>query len=58
MSLACNEGDHVAAGQEVCVVEAMKMQNSLCAARDGVVKKVHCKAGDSLGEGDLIIELE
>lgn len=58
LSVNCNVGDKVAAGQEICVVEAMKMQNSLTSARDGTIKLIHCKAGDSIGEGDLIIELE
>ena len=58
LSVNCNVGDQVAAGQEICVVEAMKMQNSLTSARDGTIKHIHCKAGDSIGEGDLIIELE
>nr|CAB3264688.1 propionyl-CoA carboxylase alpha chain, mitochondrial [Phallusia mammillata] len=58
LTISCKVGDEVAVGQEVCVIEAMKMQNSLTAARDGKVKAIHCKTGDSIGEGDLIIELE
>ena len=48
----------VAVGQEICVVEAMKMQNSLHAQRDGTVKAIHLEAGVNIGEGDLILELE
>ncbi|XP_077972738.1 propionyl-CoA carboxylase alpha chain, mitochondrial-like isoform X2 [Styela clava] len=58
LSVNCKAGDEVAAGQEVCVVEAMKMQNSLTSARDGRIRRVCCEPGDSIGEGDLIIELE
>ena len=45
-------------GQEVCVVEAMKMQNSLCVLRSGTVKEVYCKPGDKIQDGDRLIELE
>ena len=58
LSVSCAVGDKVAEGQEVCVIEAMKMQNSLCVSRDGRVKSIHCKEKESLGEGDLILELE
>ncbi|XP_034537870.1 propionyl-CoA carboxylase alpha chain, mitochondrial [Notolabrus celidotus] len=51
-------GDTVAEGQEICVIEAMKMQNSLTAAKMGKVKSVHCKQGETVGEGDLLVELE
>nr|XP_042141265.1 propionyl-CoA carboxylase alpha chain, mitochondrial isoform X2 [Peromyscus maniculatus bairdii] len=48
----------VAEGQEICVIEAMKMQNSMTAGKMGKVRSVHCKAGDTVGEGDLLVELE
>uniref|UniRef100_A0A671KY55 Propionyl-CoA carboxylase alpha chain, mitochondrial n=1 Tax=Sinocyclocheilus anshuiensis TaxID=1608454 RepID=A0A671KY55_9TELE len=51
-------GTSVAEGQEICVIEAMKMQNSMTAAKTAKVKSVHCKAGDTVGEGDLLVELE
>uniref|UniRef100_A0A8D0FTS6 Propionyl-CoA carboxylase alpha chain, mitochondrial n=1 Tax=Strix occidentalis caurina TaxID=311401 RepID=A0A8D0FTS6_STROC len=51
-------GTVVSEGQEICVIEAMKMQNSMIAAKTGKVKAVHCKAGDTVGEGDLLVELE
>nr|XP_002131318.2 propionyl-CoA carboxylase alpha chain, mitochondrial [Ciona intestinalis] len=57
-SIACSVGDIVTVGQEVCIVEAMKMQNSLTATRDGKIKAIHCNAGDSIAEDDLLIELE
>jgi propionyl-CoA carboxylase alpha chain len=53
---------HVTAGQEVksgeplCVVEAMKMENILRAERDGVVKAVKAKPGDSLAVDAVIME--
>ncbi|XP_060047801.1 propionyl-CoA carboxylase alpha chain, mitochondrial isoform X2 [Erinaceus europaeus] len=51
-------GTVVAEGQEICVIEAMKMQNSLAAGKAGKVKSVRCKAGDTVGEGDLLVELD
>jgi propionyl-CoA carboxylase alpha chain len=39
-------------------VEAMKMQNSLLAGVTGKVKAVHVKAGDTVGEDDVLIEFE
>ena len=58
VSLAIGEGDAVSAGQQLAVVEAMKMENALFAARDGVVKKVNFDIGASLAVGDKILELE
>ncbi|CAM9816151.1 unnamed protein product [Lampetra planeri] len=58
VNVSCKAGDQVSAGQEVCVIEAMKMQNSLTASRSGQVKAIHFAAGDTVGEGDVLVELE
>uniref|UniRef100_A0A8B9GCP0 Propionyl-CoA carboxylase alpha chain, mitochondrial n=1 Tax=Amazona collaria TaxID=241587 RepID=A0A8B9GCP0_9PSIT len=58
VAVSVKPGDTVSEGQEICVIEAMKMQNSMTAAKTGKVKAVHCKAGDTVGEGDLLVELE
>nr|XP_058897949.1 propionyl-CoA carboxylase alpha chain, mitochondrial isoform X6 [Kogia breviceps] len=58
VAVSVEPGDLVAEGQEICVIEAMKMQNSMTAGKSGKVKSVHCKAGDTVGEGDLLVELE
>jgi propionyl-CoA carboxylase alpha chain len=50
------EGQDVKAGDSLAVVEAMKMENILRAERDGVVKKVNAKAGDSLAVDAVILE--
>ncbi|XP_013394907.1 propionyl-CoA carboxylase alpha chain, mitochondrial-like isoform X2 [Lingula anatina] len=57
-SVAVEVGQNVSEGQEMCVLEAMKMQNSLPAARDGKVKAVNFKAGDTVDEEAVIVELE
>jgi len=56
VSLAVKEGQAVKAGEALAVVEAMKMENVLKAERDGTVKKVHQKAGDSLAVDQMILE--
>jgi len=58
ISVSVKVGDTIAAGTEVAVLEAMKMQNSLTAACDGVVKAVNCKQGDKLNDGDIMVEFE
>ncbi len=50
------EGQEVQAGDALAVVEAMKMENILRAERDGAVKKVNAKAGDSLAVDAVILE--
>ncbi len=50
------EGQDVKAGDNLAVVEAMKMENILKAERDGKVKKVAAKPGDSLAVDAVIIE--
>jgi propionyl-CoA carboxylase alpha chain len=56
--LSVSEGDAVDAGQELAVVEAMKMENILRAASAGTVKTVAAKAGDSLAVDQAILEFD
>ncbi|MCP4270882.1 MAG: acetyl/propionyl-CoA carboxylase subunit alpha, partial [Gammaproteobacteria bacterium] len=58
VSLAVSPGDSVNAGDELAVVEAMKMENTLFAERDGIVASINYETGDSLAVGDKILELE
>jgi len=58
VSLDVQQGDEVKAGQALCVVEAMKMENILRAEKDAVVAKISAKAGDSLAVDAVIIEFE
>jgi len=58
VSIAVNEGDQVRAGEELAVLEAMKMENTLYAERDGVVRKINFEPGASLAVDDKIMELE
>ena len=45
-------------GQELCVMEAMKMQNIIKSEKEGVIKSVQVKAGDSVTVDQLLIEFE
>jgi 3-methylcrotonyl-CoA carboxylase alpha subunit len=51
-------GQRVAKGEELVVVEAMKMENALRAPRDGRVAAVHVKTGDMVAPGRDLVELE
>ncbi len=51
-------GQSVQAGDSLAVVEAMKMENTLRAERDGVVKSLNAKPGDSLAVDEVILEFE
>ncbi len=50
------EGQDVKAGDSLAVVEAMKMENILRAERDGKIKKINAKPGDSLAVDAVILE--
>jgi propionyl-CoA carboxylase alpha chain len=56
VSIAVTEGQQVHAGQELAVVEAMKMLNVLRAERDGKVKALRATPGESLGVDQVILE--
>jgi acetyl/propionyl-CoA carboxylase alpha subunit len=51
-------GQAVKKGDEVVVIEAMKMENALRAPRDGTIKTVAVKVGDMVGPGAVLVELE
>jgi|UPI000581AE7A propionyl-CoA carboxylase alpha chain len=56
ISYAVDEGDYVEEGQELCVVEAMKMQNLIRAPRAGTIGKCKVTVGNSLQADQLIME--
>ena len=51
-------GDAVKAGDVIVVLEAMKMENELCAISKGVVKEVLVEKGDAVQGGQLLVTLE
>jgi len=56
LSIAVDKGQDIKAGEPVAVVEAMKMENILRAERDGKVKAIHVKKGDSVAVDSVIME--
>ena len=58
LSVAVVEGESVEAGDVVCIVEAMKMENEVRAHRDGVVTGLAVSAGDPVGSGQTICRIE
>jgi acetyl-CoA/propionyl-CoA carboxylase biotin carboxyl carrier protein len=58
LTLEVTEGGTVAAGDVVCVVEAMKMENEIVAHRDGVVRDLGVAPGDQVASGHVICRLE
>ncbi len=53
--LRVEEGQEVKAGEEVGVIEAMKMENSLRSPRDGKVRRIEVRQGDNLDTGQVIL---
>lgn len=51
-------GDHVEIGQELCTIEAMKMQNIIRSSRKGVISNVLAKIGTSVKPDEILIEFE
>lgn len=58
VSLAVTKGDAVNVGKELAVVEAMKMENTLHAERNGIIARINYEVGASLAVGAKILELE
>ena len=58
ISYAIQEGDTVEVGQELCIVEAMKMQNIIRSPRGGVIASCNVEVGASVSADQIIIQLE
>jgi propionyl-CoA carboxylase alpha chain len=58
ISIAVREGQDIKAGETLAIVEAMKMQNVLRAERDGKVKRLTARPGDSLAVDAVIMEFD
>ena len=55
VSVAVQPGDQVAVGQDLCILDAMKMNNRIRAPRSGTVAKIHVTAGQQVQHGDLLV---
>ncbi|MDO9546686.1 MAG: biotin/lipoyl-containing protein [Pelolinea sp.] len=58
VEISANVGDAVAYGQELCVLEAMKMKNSIRANKDGVIKKIFIAIGDHVSQSQILMEFD
>ena len=51
-------GDQVPEGQDVVILESMKMEIPISAESSGTIKEVKINEGDFVNEGDILVELE
>ncbi len=58
MQVYVKNGDNVSKGDKLLMYEAMKMENLINAEKDSVVKSVKVQAGDSVLQGDVLIEMD
>ncbi|WP_339227573.1 pyruvate carboxylase [Oceanobacillus sp. FSL K6-2867] len=58
LAVNCAKGDTVAKGEHILTTEAMKMETTIQAPYEGVIKAIHVNAGDSIEVNDLLIEFE
>jgi len=58
VSLAVADGDQVKAGEPLCVIDAMKMENVLRAERDGTVAEIKVRPGDSVAVDQVLMTFE
>lgn len=56
--VAVAPGDRVGTGAPVVVLEAMKMELTVRASKDGVVRAVHCSVGDLVTPGTALVEID
>ncbi|OCS87557.1 pyruvate carboxylase [Caryophanon tenue] len=58
LKVVVSKGSPVKRGDHLLITEAMKMETTVQAPKDGVIKEVHVKAGSAISTGDLLIEFE
>lgn len=58
VSISVSEGDQVEPGQELCVLEAMKMNNPIRATQAGAVKEIHIRIGQKVQHGVPLLRIE
>jgi len=51
-------GQEVKKGEQIIVIESMKMENNIMAEKDGIVRAIHVQVGQSVLQGDPLMDLE
>ena len=57
LNLNVVEGQEVLEGETLLILEAMKMENAICAPKNGIVKIIAVKSGETVEKGALMIEM-
>jgi glutaconyl-CoA decarboxylase len=58
LNVLVSAGDSVKKGQTLMILEAMKMENEIMAAQDGVIAGVHVSKGDAVNPGDALVSFQ
>jgi len=58
LEIKVKEGDTVKKGENLLIMEAMKMENNIMANKDGTVKSIKVSQGDSVMQDDVLVEIE
>ena len=58
LSVKVKKGDQVKAGQILCILEAMKMENEIAAPKAGTVREVYVSEGSSVSEGEPLFTVD
>lgn len=57
MNVFVKENDEVKKGDKLLMYEAMKMENTIYAEKDGLIVKIRVRTGDNILEGDILMEI-
>ncbi len=58
LDIPVSEGQEVRKGDDLMILEAMKMQNHLKSMQSGIIRKISVKRGDKVTKGTLLLEME
>ena len=57
LSVNVEENQAVKEGETLLILEAMKMENAITAPKDGIIKSIYAKSGETAEKGELLIEM-
>lgn len=58
LEIKCKSGESVSQGQDLLIIEAMKMETAIAAPSAGTIKQVLVAAGDAVRENQTLVEFE